>query len=343
MGWPGEQLVIRLWDTLSEKGVGSLLRPWQMKREGMAQIEIRRAELLALAQAEKDAESIRSGHKKLEDFSPELRFSTALPIHQVTKVRTEPTIDFSAVIEVSTRQTVEDSVRRQINVAYAICHAEEALRSDPQEPPSKNIDDDWLFRWRDYAGEVSSESMQSLWGRILAGEVKSPGSISLRTLEFMRNLSQEEAKSIEHLLQYAISDVIWREDSLDIPFSMLMNLQDLGVISGVEALGLSTTWASSDQSKYVKAFISHGKALIVKHEDPKKELTLPVYLLTTTGKQLLKIGTFSPNIAFLEHIGLAIQKEGFSTLLGDIVQDTGGMIRVANERPIESRKNTQDN
>lgn len=56
MGWPGEQLVIRLWDTLSEKGVGSLLRPWQMKREGMAQIEIRRAELLALAQAEKDAE-----------------------------------------------------------------------------------------------------------------------------------------------------------------------------------------------------------------------------------------------------------------------------------------------
>ncbi|MEW6673943.1 MAG: hypothetical protein AB1427_19795 [Thermodesulfobacteriota bacterium] len=56
MEWPGEQLLIKMWETHSEKGIGSLLRPWQIKREGFAHIELRRAELIALAQAEKDAE-----------------------------------------------------------------------------------------------------------------------------------------------------------------------------------------------------------------------------------------------------------------------------------------------
>ncbi|MGL5039614.1 MAG: DUF2806 domain-containing protein [Aeromonas sp.] len=334
MEWPGEKLVIRLWDTLSEKGVGSLLRPWQMKREGMAQLEVRRAELLALAQAERDAESIRNGHKQLSDFSTDLKFATASCTQQEKRTRSEPIIDLPAIIEVATRQTIDDSVRRQVNIAHAICHAEEALIDDPQDPPSKNIDDDWLFRWRDYAGDVSNDTMQTLWGRILAGEVKSPGSFSMRTLDFLRNLSQEEAKSIEHLMQFAITEFIWRDDSLEVSFSMLMHFQDLGVISGVEALGLTNTWKSNNQSSFVKALTSHGKAIIIKHDDPQKKLELPVYLLTTTGKQLLRLGSFSPNIAYLEQVGAAIQKEGFSVFLSDITENIDGMIRVANERPI---------
>lgn len=37
MNWPGENLIIKLWESLTEKGVGSLLKPWQMRREGYAQ------------------------------------------------------------------------------------------------------------------------------------------------------------------------------------------------------------------------------------------------------------------------------------------------------------------
>lgn len=112
MQWPGEQLIIRLWETLSEKGVGSLLIPWQIKREGLANLEVRRAELLALAQTEKDAEEIRAGQKRLEDFSPDLKFATnaLTPLQDSTRV--EPTIDLHSVIEVAARQTIEDSVRR---------------------------------------------------------------------------------------------------------------------------------------------------------------------------------------------------------------------------------------
>ena len=62
----GEKLVIKLWETLAEKGVGSLLSPWQTIREGKARNNLRREELLMLAQAEVDTADIRAGRKRLE-------------------------------------------------------------------------------------------------------------------------------------------------------------------------------------------------------------------------------------------------------------------------------------
>jgi hypothetical protein len=343
MQLPGEQLIIRLWETLSEKGIGSLLKPWQIKREGLAHLQVRRAELLALTQTEKDVEDIRTGQKRLEDFSADLQFAATALAPLRAKTRIEPRIDLPSVVEAAARQTIEDSVRRQVNVAHAIAHAEETLRDDTQEPPSKKVDDDWLFRWRDCAGDVSPESMQNLWGRILAGEIKAPGSFSLRTLDFLRNLSQEEAVEIEKLSRFAIDGIIWRDDILkdELPFSTMMTMQDLGILSGVEALGLINNWISDDPTKFVKAFTSNGKALVITHDDPKKTLTLPVYLLTGVGKQLLRLGKFSPHVDYLERAGRAIQQKGFNVVLADFLQVSESKIRYFNERPIAAQQGAQ--
>ncbi|WP_273762957.1 DUF2806 domain-containing protein [Aeromonas hydrophila] len=335
MEWPGEQLVIRLWETLSEKGVGSLLRPWQMKREGMAQLEVRRAELLALAQAERDAESIRNGHKQLSDFSTDLKFAAAACAQQEKRARNEPTIDLPAILEAANRQTIEDSVRRQVNVAHAILHAEEALKDDHQDAPSQTIDDDWLFRWRDYAGDVSSDSMQSLWGRILAGEVKSPGSFSLRTLEFMRNLSQEEAKTIEKIAPFVISDIIFRDDSITISFDLLLIAQELGVISGVDSIGVERTLKSINTTRYERVLTSNGKLIIIEDDDPNKSLKIPTYLLTNIGKQVISLVKSSPNIAYLEKAATMLYRQGFSVFFADITHTTDSLIHFINKIPFK--------
>ena len=65
MNAPGEQLLIKLWETIADKGIGSLLKPWQKRREGKAEIELKRQELLVLAQTESDANLIRQGHSRL--------------------------------------------------------------------------------------------------------------------------------------------------------------------------------------------------------------------------------------------------------------------------------------
>jgi len=61
----GEQLIIKLWDTIADKGIGSLLIPWQILREGDARTEVRRREIIALAKAEKEASEIINEQKNL--------------------------------------------------------------------------------------------------------------------------------------------------------------------------------------------------------------------------------------------------------------------------------------
>lgn len=340
MDWPGEQLIIRLWETLSEKGIGSLLKPWQTKREGLANLEVRRAEMLALAQTEREVEEIRTGQKNLTDFSPQLTFSATAFAPLQDRRRIEPTIDLPAVVEAAERQTIEDSVRHQVNVAYAIAHAEEALRDDPQSPPDKKVDGDWLYRWRDYAGDVSAETMQHLWGKILAGELKAPGSFSLRALDFLRNLSQEEAQAIERLSDLAIENIIWGEEDPifeenGLPFSTLLALQDLGILSGVDSLGLQRTWKSNDGTKFIQALRSNGKVLLVRHDDPKKELKLQAYLLTAIGRQILRLGSFQPKIEYLQRVGKNMQSQGFSVSIADFIQVSDTSLRFFDEKAIE--------
>jgi len=53
---------------------------------------------------------------------------------------------------------------------------------------------DWFVRFFEDAGNISDEKMQEIWAKVLAGEIKQPGSFSLRTLEVLRNLSSDEAE-----------------------------------------------------------------------------------------------------------------------------------------------------
>ena len=189
MNWPGENLIIKLWECLAEKGVGSLLKPWQIRREGRATIDLRRYEMLTLAEAERESEELRSGRRKLQNA----KFMISL-----TEISHEESIHAKSesvpLLELASQAAVADSLRKEINVAKAVLHAEEELRNDETPPQEQKLEDDWLYRWRDYAGSVSSEELQAIWGRILAGELKSPGhsrqlkqeiAISLRARRFL--------------------------------------------------------------------------------------------------------------------------------------------------------------
>jgi hypothetical protein len=61
-------------------------------------------------------------------------------------------------------------------------------------PPPEAPDADWVARFFGVVQDVSAEEMQALWGKILAGEIRHPGRLSLRTLDILRNLTTAEAK-----------------------------------------------------------------------------------------------------------------------------------------------------
>lgn len=321
MDAPGEKLLIKMWDTLIEKGVGGLLTPWQRKREGKAQIEIRCEEVLALAQAETDADEIRAGRKALHD-SRLLLSLTNSKTDTSGYGRQEPYISVSALSETSMRVDTLRFAQKEINVTKALLHAEKELMNDTKEPPAADVDQDWLFNWREYAERSSSEDLRVIWGKILAGEVKAPGTYGLRTLDFLKGVSKSEAEEISLLLRYEAAGGIPREPtnylkSKGIDFSFLMKMQEIGVIQGVESSGMILQLKSLMPERFVCTVHSHGKVLLVTNEDPLKILTIRAYAVTTLGRQLLQLGDFEPDLEYLELLGREILKGGFSVKLGD--------------------------
>ena len=311
MEFPGEKLLLRLWETVTEKGIGGLLSPWKTRREGRARIDVQRDELLVLAQTEQDIEDIRSGRKTLT-----LDGQLLEPPAQDNPLESGSSIQQASAIR---RNRIAQEMRAEVNVSKALLSAEAGLEDDPQTPPDRKVDDDWLFRWRDAASTVSSEELQTLWGRVIAGEIKSPGSFSLRTLEFLKNLSHEEALQIAKVSPFVINGlVIFRgnkqllEESEGITFSFLLNLQNLGVVSGVEAVGLKQTLCSlATEKKFKQVLVSYNRVLIVTHEDASKKISLEVYPLTLLGQQILKLGSFEAHEIYLRSVGEAICHQGF--------------------------------
>ncbi|HRE57845.1 MAG TPA: DUF2806 domain-containing protein, partial [Candidatus Kapabacteria bacterium] len=92
---------------------------------------------------------------------------------------------------------------RQLNTENVTAFAAEELK-DETNFSDDPVDKDWINRFFRSVEDISNEDMQKLWGKILAGEVKQPNTFSLRTLEFVRNLSSEEAQLFGRLAKYVL-------------------------------------------------------------------------------------------------------------------------------------------
>ena len=98
--------------------------------------------------------------------------------------------------EVAMADGVEQRVRfqekkRQRNITAIVSQAAAELNEDDVE--DREPDHDWAARFFNEAQDVSSEEMQLLWAKVLAGEVERPGSTSVRALGILRNIDQPTA------------------------------------------------------------------------------------------------------------------------------------------------------
>ena len=95
------------------------------------------------------------------------------------------------------------------NFANTVLNAENELQSvgdtlSEEETEAADIDFDWMMRFFDAVGNISNADLQRLWGKVLAGEIKSPGKCSLRTIDIIRNMSSKEAKIYNDLCKYVL-------------------------------------------------------------------------------------------------------------------------------------------
>ena len=90
--------------------------------------------------------------------------------------------------EIITERVRYQEQRRLSNIGAAVSHA--AVELEGKHVDDKDIDQDWTARFFNDVQDVSSDELHVLWGKVLAGEVERPGTISLRTLGILRDLDQ---------------------------------------------------------------------------------------------------------------------------------------------------------
>ncbi|RQT38655.1 DUF2806 domain-containing protein [Burkholderia contaminans] len=316
MDFPGENLVIKLWDSLVDKGIGSLLKPWQARREAKADLTNRADEILLLAQAEHDAAAIRAGSKRAHQEG-----SRILLLEQNAEVvagRVEPQLNMPQLIAAASQARGAQAVLDEVNVAKAVLHAESILKGDKTPATEKLLDSDWLRRWRDNAACVSSDELRSLWGNVLAEEVKAPGAYSLRTLDFLKNLSKDEAQQIQAMRPYVVNGSYLATYGQMRPseghYSLFPDsLQYLGLLGGPGRLGISKIVIASQRADQFYAELrTNGKVVTVQSTDAGKELWIHAYRLTPTGAEVFALCPILPDAEYLEALAKHIQELGFT-------------------------------
>ena len=171
-------------------GIGSVAGPmlasWKARREANAKL------IAAKGEAEEQrilAEGQATTMRIIANAQADARSILVSPDSTV-----QGQLDFGATVNQRIQFQEE---KRQSNIGQVVTKA--ALELEGKEVRDHEPDHDWTARFFNDVQDVSSEEMQQLWGKILAGEVESPGSTSLRTLSILKNLDQSTANTFQRL------------------------------------------------------------------------------------------------------------------------------------------------
>lgn len=152
---------------------GPMLAPWQARREGKAK----------LIRAETDADIL-----KLQ----------AQAQAEARKLAIEPASIESGTVTISDQ--IEQSLKFQAakrftNVRSVVEKTAEAIHDE--DVPVEEPNHDWTARFFDSVQDVSTQQLHSIWSKILADEIRSPGSTSLLTLNILKNIDIQTATLFE--------------------------------------------------------------------------------------------------------------------------------------------------
>jgi len=168
------------------------------------------------------------------------------------------------------------------------------------------VSEEWLDRFMDSAGFVSSEEIQWIWGKILANEFERPGSTPPNMIRILSEITPELASAFRYICSMRIwilplnenGDIQGEFQELFVPynkndekfrecgvsFNVLNELETLGVIRFESLSGYISTGITND-----KVLICVGDKLDVIEEYRKGKLPIGNVMLTSVGEALKSI------------------------------------------------------
>jgi hypothetical protein len=184
-----------------------------------------------------------------------------------------------------------EQYNKQINLENIIVGTKENLAGkDVSDEP---VDKDWAFRFMNIAQDVSREDMQEMLSKILAEEIKKPNTFSLRTLDFVKNLSKADLQLFKKLLNISCNDFsvyMTKENANDgffnLTYSEIMQLIDIGFLQSSITTVLKLGDVKKDKLFSLKV---KKNTCLFKFEEDQNNATLPILPLTTIGIEIASV------------------------------------------------------
>ena len=215
--------------------------------------------------------------------------------------------------------------KKQASIDKTVLLAANELK-DMEDISSDPVDNDWATRFFNIVENISEEFVLSLWGKILAGEIKEPKSFSLRTLELLKNLTTEEAKLFTKLSEFAINgddkayvfygnrNFFHKESNITI--NDLLLLEEIGLINADFGYAVTTTIPKKIKSMPVKY---QDKCIIFENlTDNEQKVAFNCIVFTSIGTELLKLIDSKSNLKYLQEIKKYCQSKSVRVKMADI-------------------------
>lgn len=266
-GKAAEKLVER-----SADGVGGLFGPWQRKRMARANAEA--------VQIEAEGEA------------------------RAMLIRAQGEIATAELMRRAKHRRVEEDAWHQHNMEQITSKARLLLTAGADET---RVDDDWFANFYEKTKNVSDEQMQSMWARVLAGEVNTQGRFSRRTVNFLADLDRSDCEMFTKLCGYACtmgggpSVLVYDPEE-----SIYAAGASFGAISHLESIGLvQHSTITGYRLLHVPRHIEinyYGTRTILELEGDDNSFQVGKVLLTRVGRELASIAGGEPVPGFFDYL-----------------------------------------
>jgi len=236
----------------------------------------------------------------------------------------------SAVVDGLVADYIEKRNRRTRVVEIA---AQEITQSPPSTDTNALIDDDWLAFFKGKVDQLGSDEAKLLFGKVLAGEIKQPGSFSKRSIGILAemgpvvgrlfdalcNISTVISKQHVRVVTLGMGDV--GENSLEdfgLPFEALNHLIDAGLIFSEYDTFVGMPLAAVGQpfdlgGTYYRLDVTKTKENELQTDEKRTAAlaAVPGVTLSATGRELRTIAAKKTVHAYVEKLAQGFAERGF--------------------------------
>lgn len=220
------------------------------------------------------------------------------------------------IIERFGRRWLSDEIIRQSNresiSKKAITQLEsESSGSENQinDKPQEDVDSDWLRRFGNHAQEVSQEEFQAIWAKMLAGEIRKPGSVSKAVLDTLAIVEADDIRLIENYANLRVNGNFIPLSQGEKRFDELIRLEELGLVQG-SSMGFSNTGKVQDNGV---GFLRLADKALVFFGPDNHNWTLTGVIATRKFSELADTLGFVPGLQSAKNAADIIIKEDWAT------------------------------